>query len=218
MFKNLPENLSNLKVNECLKDIPHQCSVLLGEYEEFRRKLRTILINVRRGTCEPIQINNAIFDKRYSSLRRPAIDMFHSDVKNSFRKIKLIERLNDDKITYTNVLDILQCKSIPLILQDIDELLQDYFSEKYTSAILWYSSDRLKREKTNEWKKIYQRLTSERQQQATQQIPLIYVDFSQCTQKLEDFDIKRLPIQSTSENRHNHPRSKILTLNDFVLF
>jgi len=218
MFKNLPKNLPNLKVNECLKDIPDQFGVLLSKYEEFRTKLRTILIDVRRGTCEPIQINNVIFDKHYSSLRRPAIDMFHSDVKKSFRKIKLIERLNDDKITYTNVLDILQCQSIPLTLQDIDELLQDYFSEKYTSAILWYSSDRLKREKKDEWKKIYQKLTSERQQQATHQIPLIYVDFSQCRQKLEDFDTKRLPIQSPSENRHNHPRSKILTLNDFALF
>jgi hypothetical protein len=219
MFKNRPKNLTSLKVDEWLKDIPNQFSVLLSEYEEFRTKLRTMLVDVRRGTCESIEINNVIFDKRYSSLRKAAIDEFHSDVKESFEKIKLIERLNDDKIIYINGLDILQCQSIPLTLQDIHEVLEDYFSKKYTSAILWYSSDRLKREKTNEWEQIYQQLTSE-QQSATSKSLLIYVDFTRCHQKLEEFVIRKLPIKSSLKSQHNHPRSKILNqtiLSHFIL-
>jgi hypothetical protein len=210
IFKNLPNDLISLKLNGCADDISKQFGVLLSTYEEFRTELRNTLVDVRRSTRESIEINNVLFNRHYSLLRKPAIDVFYSKVQQLLEKIKLIERFNDEKITYINALDILQYQSRFLTLQDIDEILKDHFSKQHTDGILWYASDRLKREKTDEWDQFYRQVTSERQQQATQQTPIIYIDFSQCSQKLENSIIRRLPILPSSESRHNHPRGKIL--------
>jgi len=176
MFKNLPKNLTNSKVDKWLKDIPGQLNLLSDLYEEFKSKLQNILVDVRLGTRQSIEINNIICAERYSSLRKPATDVFYDEAQQWLAKIKLIKRFNDDKITYTNVFDI-HNQSIYLTFEEIDEVLKDYCSKQHGSAILWYSSDRLKREKTDEWEQIYQQLTSERQS-ATSKSFLIYVDFT----------------------------------------
>ncbi|CAF4012200.1 unnamed protein product, partial [Rotaria sordida] len=89
--------------------------------------------------------------------------------------------------------------------RNIDELLNRHFSKENNSVILWYSSDRLKRENSHRWTQIYEKITAQRQQ-ATQQISLIYVDFSQFSRNLEDFYVKNLPIQSSSDIRRRHRR------------
>ncbi|CAF1133088.1 unnamed protein product [Rotaria sordida] len=95
---------------------------------------------------------------------------------------------------------------------NIDELLNRHFSKENNSVILWYSSDRLKRENSHRWTQIYEKITAQRQQ-ATQQISLIYVDFSQFSRNLEDFHVKNLPIQSSSDTRRRHRRAHPLPSN-----
>jgi hypothetical protein len=217
MFKNNSEKFINFKPDRWIKDIPEQFAILLSKYEDFRTELRNTLVDVRQGTRNPIEINNLIFDNRNLSLRKPAIDVFYNEVQQWLVKVKLLKRFNDDKMTYINVLDILQYQSIYLTFQDIDETLNDHFSTQYTAVILWYSSDRLYRKKKKEWEQIYQQLTLQQQQQATQQTSLIYIDFSQCSQKVEDFVIRRLPIQLSSDSRHNHHRGRV-SIQLFYLF
>jgi hypothetical protein len=173
-------------------------------------KLRNILVDVRRGKCKSMEINNIISDKKYSSLRKPAIDQFYDEVQQWLGKRKLMERFQKDKIIYSNIRDVFHRESILLSLSDIDGIVKDHFAKKYTSAILWYSSDRLKREKTDKWEQLYQQLTSERQQTS-----LIYADFTGCYQNLEDFIVIRLP---ASESQQNHSKGKTLNETSFTNF
>ncbi|CAF4679077.1 unnamed protein product, partial [Rotaria sp. Silwood2] len=70
------------------------------------------------------------------------------------------------------------------------------------SVILWYSSDRLKREQEDRWQQIDQELTSERQH-VEQRIELVYVDFTYFKEKLENFTIVRLPLAEIPETERD---------------
>lgn len=121
--------------------------------------------------------------------------------------MKLIERLNADTIIYSNVLHILPSQSHFLTMQDVDTILKDYFSKKYSSSIMWYSSDRIKRKHPTEWKQIYKKLISERRHHTS----LIYVDFSQCLQELKGFYTIRLTIQPSIHSQCNPSTGNILS-------
>ncbi|CAF3190279.1 unnamed protein product [Rotaria sp. Silwood2] len=205
LLKSLPKNLNILTSNRWSKDIPEQFGILLSTYEQYRTELRSTLIDVRRGIRKSAEINNIISNRYYSSLREPAIGVFYNEVDQWLTKYKLIKRLNDDNIAYFNVLDIPGCNNIFLKMQDIHEVLNRRFSKKDSSAILWFSSDRLKREKSVRWEQIYQNIIEQRQN-TTQRVSLIYVDFSEFPKNLEDFGVRNLPIQSSLDTRPKHCR------------
>jgi hypothetical protein len=204
-FNNITQVVQNRR-----NDLPERFRILPSLYEDFRMKLRNILVDVRRGKCKSMEINNIISDKKYSSLKKPAIDQFYDEVQQWLGKRKLMERFQKDKIIYSNIHDVFHREGILLSLSDIDGIVKDHFAKKYTSAILWYSSDRLKREKTDKWEQLYQQLTSERQQTS-----LIYADFTGCYQNLEDFIVIRLP---ASESQQNHSKGKTLNETSFTNF
>jgi hypothetical protein len=207
LFRDLPKNVSNSTTNLRLQNIQLQYGILLSTYEQFRIELREMLVGIRRGTHDSIEINKIISDERFSSLKTPATDVFYKEVKQFLAKMKLIDRFNNDQIQYIDVLDILQCPSTLSTVEDIDEALQRYFTSKDGYVSIWYSSDRLERERATEWEQTYQQLLSERQQ-SSQKLSLIYADFTQYQRILDDFAIRRLPVSPPTEYSSNHPGGK----------
>lgn len=63
MYENLPQKFSGYKVNERTNDISEKFSILLSLYQQFKTELQTILVRVRQGTCQSIEINNVMKDK-----------------------------------------------------------------------------------------------------------------------------------------------------------
>jgi hypothetical protein len=198
LFEKLPKNVSNSTTDRQLKRVTDEFAILLKTYEEFRNNLGRMLFNVRRGICKSTEINKIISDERYSCLRKPATDVFYQDAERFVTKMKLIDRCNNDRIQYINAFDVLQYSSLHLTIGDIDETFVRYFSNKDGSTSIWYSSDRLARERATEWEQTYQQLLSERQQ-PTQKISLIYADFSQCQYRLNDFTIRKVPASPSIE-------------------
>lgn len=209
LFKNFPKTVSSGTLNQWLNDTEIQIALLLSTYEAFRKQLGNMLINVRRGTHKSNQIDRIISDKRYLSLGRSEIDNFYAKVQQWSNRFQLIKRLNDDKIIYINILDILPQQNISLTKHNVDAALTDYFSKEDNFLILWCSSDLLKQEKPSEWDEVYQKLTLERQHMISQST-LIYVDFSGCQQNLEDFIVLRLPKELTSITSSDDLTSKTL--------
>ena len=80
------------------------------------------------------------------------------------RQALLIEKLGHDEIQlYLTPLTSILIRKVLTTNDDVDANLRCSFSDKNTSVILWYSSDRLQREQADRWTQIYQQLTSERQ-------------------------------------------------------
>jgi hypothetical protein len=207
ILKILLKTTDSSTIDRHLKRISEEFDISLNTYKQYRTELRNIIIGVRQGIRESVEIDNMISNKRYLSLKRLATDAFSSEVQQWLTKIELIERFNNDQIVYINVLDIFPNESIFSTTEDIDAILKDYFSKKDGCLILWYSSDRLKREKKDEWEQSYQGLILERQL-AKQLTSLIYVDFSQCRQELKGFVIQKFSIQSSSKSRRDRHKSK----------
>ncbi|CAF4020271.1 unnamed protein product [Rotaria sordida] len=104
---------------------------------------------------------------------------------------------------------ILSHEDTSMTIEEINAILKCSLAKEHSSVILWYSSDQLKRRKLDKWEEIYEHLILERQK-TKQETSLIYVDFSPCTQKLNDFSIVHLPIESTSKPRRDHLKEQQL--------
>ena len=207
IFNDLPENFNNYTTNRSFKDFPDEYDLVLSSNEQFRKELRNMLVNVRRGIHQSKEISKIMSDKRYVSLRKPGIDGFCSNAQQWLNKVRLIKKLNDDQVTYIHVLDVFPSYCISITKHELNAAFENYFSKEKNPVIIWCSSDRLERERPAEWNKTYSQLRSERRQ-AAQKPSLIYVDFSQCAQNLEDFIVSRLPKQSSSTSSSKHPRGK----------
>ncbi|CAF4673158.1 unnamed protein product [Rotaria sp. Silwood1] len=206
LFKNRFNDCDNLIYDLWPHDIPDRLGILLSQYDEYRTKLGNILVDVRRGKGKSMDMTNMISDQRYSSLKKTAIDNFHKDVEQWLEKGKLIKRLQDENITYFNVHKILQHSNDVATIEDIDETLKSRFSTSDHPVIVWYSSDQLKREKSDRWNRIREDIIAKRQN-SNDHISLIYVDFTHYQLVLKDFIVKDLPIQPLSNSPRKNPRA-----------
>ncbi|CAF4524377.1 unnamed protein product, partial [Rotaria sp. Silwood2] len=208
LLEKIPETFSDPTLNQQWTHYKEEFSTLLETYENCRKCLRKTLSDIRQNACKSIQINKIISDPRYSSLKTNFKD-FYQQIHRWFSKMMLIEQLINDQIQYVNILDIIPHEHSFMTMEDIDAILKCSLTNKHSSVILWYSSDHLKRRKPDKWKEIYQRLIIEKQK-TTQETSCIYVDFSPCNKKLQDFNVVQLPIELTSKLRRDHPKERPL--------
>ncbi|CAF3688940.1 unnamed protein product [Rotaria sordida] len=197
IFRNLPTNFSSTILDQRLKNLQQKYRFVLNSQDNFQKHLRQALKDIRRHCIEPPTLDDIIGDQRYECLRNSELDKFLTNIQQLLNKSILIEKLKNNHIEYFNVFDIHSNQEIPTTIDNIDAILKRTYSNKNDSVILWYSSDRLKREKEDLYQQIYQELTWEQQQHVEQRIKLIYVDFSYFKDKLEDFIIVRLPLAET---------------------
>jgi hypothetical protein len=200
IFVDLPANFSSPTLNEHLKNAQQQYRALLDIQENLQERLRKTIPDVRRHRIKPIELDNIIADQRYECLRKTDIEKFQATAERLLSKAILIENLKRNRIEYINVFDLRSSATTPLTNDAIDTMLKRSQSNEKHSVILWYSSDRLRREQVDRWEQIYQQVISERQQ-AAQPIKLIYADFTYCQQRLEGFTIVQLPLASASETQ-----------------
>ena len=69
--------------------------------------------------------------------------------------------------------------------------METFRKQKLSGSVLWHSSDKLERRKSDQREEIFQKIVSE-QQRTTQETSFIYVNFDRWGQKLRDFKIIRL--------------------------
>jgi hypothetical protein len=192
MLHSFPTNFSSPALNQRLRALQHLYQALLDSQEDRENHLQKEILNFRRQAVKPIELDNIFDDPRYRSVHENEIKEFRTNVEQLLQKAILIEKLKNDRIEYVNAFDVCSNERQPMTNEAIDVRLRHSFSNENATVILWYSGDRLKREQADEWKQIYQELILELQE-TTQLIKLIYVDFTQCPQRLEKFVIQRLP-------------------------
>ncbi len=198
IFHNFPARFSSTVLNKRLKDSQQHYRLLLDSQEDLQNRLRKIIPDVRRHRTKPVVLDNLIADLRYQCLRESDLREFQYNLQRLLEKAILIEKLKKDRIEYINAFDVGSNERNPMTNEVIDALIKRSFAKENGKSILWYSGDRLKREQADKWNQIYQQLTSERQQ-AKQLIRLVYVDFTQCKERLENFVIVRLPETQRSD-------------------
>jgi hypothetical protein len=202
MFHKFPANFPSAILNQRLKDYQQHYRQLLDTQEDLQKRLEKVIPDVRRQRIKPKVLDGIIADLRYQCLHMNEMETFRANVGALLAKAILIEKLKNDGIEYVNAFDVHSNERMPMTNEAISVVLKRSYSNEHGLVILWYSGDRLKREQEDKWEEIYQQLTSERQQ-TTQLIKLVYVDFTQCPERLEKFVIIRL-----AENQGEHITGK----------
>ncbi|CAF2831652.1 unnamed protein product [Rotaria sp. Silwood2] len=207
IFLNLPTNFSSATLDQRLKTFQQQYRFVLDSQNNFQEHLKQTLSDIRRHRAEPTTLDDIIGDQRYECLRKTEIDKFLTRIQLLLNKSIFIEKLKNNHIKYINVSDVRPNQEIPMTIDDIDVVLKHTYSNENDSVILWYSSDRLKREEEDRYQQIYQELIWE-VQHVEQRIKLVYIDFTYLKEKLEDFIIVRLPLTQTPITERDSKRSK----------
>ena len=203
IFQNLPRNFSIPILNERLRNYQQDYRLLLDSQEDLLDRLRRALIEVRRHRSRPTALNNIIRDQRYGCLHKLTMEKFVGNVRGLLNKSILIERIRDSRIDYVNARDIRSGERIPATIEDIDAILKRSYYNEHAPVILWYSTDRLKREQSDRWEDIYRKITEERHR-SSDQLNLVYVDFTYFAERLEGFTIVQLPSARMSSILDEH--------------
>ena len=194
----LPANFPSAILNRRLKEFRRNYEILLDTQEALQRNVQKSMHDIRRHRIKSTELDATMTDHRYQSLSEENIKRFRIDVERLGDKAKLIEQLNQDRIEYINTSDVGSHERNVLTNQAIDAYLNRIYSREPGRIVLWYSGDRLRREQAGKWRQIYQKLISERQQ-VMEPMKLIYVDFTQCQERLENFVVVRLPDTQRSD-------------------
>ncbi|CAF3801679.1 unnamed protein product [Adineta steineri] len=197
LFIDLPTSYLSPVLNEQLKVVRQKYSVLLDAQENLNERLRKVIPDVRRNRRDPQELDQIISDERYGCLHKNEIDTFQITTERLLAKSILIDKLTKNHIEYLNAFDLCPNESSSFKNEDIDIIIKRSCSNDKHSVILWYSSDRLKREQPDRWEQIYQQITSQRHQA----IKLIYVDFTNCQERLDGFTVVQLPPKGRSETQ-----------------
>jgi len=199
MFQNRPKDLIDKTFELPQTDFSKQFATILSLYDELRRELASVLVEVRCGTRKTKEIIDIISKTEYESLKPLLIDSFHENVESWLNKVRFVAKLKEQNINYVDIVNVLHSQTTHSTFEEIDELLKSQYSRRNHDSILWYASDRLKREKPTEWESMWLELTSQLNRRENETVSFNYIDFSRCNFKLEDF-IKREVLASSNCN------------------
>lgn len=195
-FKQYDEMTFNLKLVSRSKDFQFQLSTLTETYQQLVKDYRKILVNLSFDICQSKESNQILSNPFYSSLISD-IDTLYENIEELVAKMTLVERLQHDHIEYINICDIFLQEDKLNSFEEINAAIQSTLLKHCGSAILWYSSDRLKQESPSKWEDKYQQFTLLNKEKALS-TPLIYIDFVEYANLLQDFIIVSLSDQITS--------------------
>ncbi|CAF1071090.1 unnamed protein product [Adineta steineri] len=189
-------NTSNSKLNHQWTNFQSQFNQLSKAYDRFQKHYQEIIKKLRNNIDQTQQIEQFLSDQQYSSLKFD-LDTLYKSVQQFRSKMLLIERLSHNQIQFIEVLDILSKEQTSKPFYEIDCLIKSKLIKTNCDTILWYSTDQLRQQKTDEWEQIYQQLQSQKQNN-TKTTSLIYVDFTELEHLLPDFIIIALPEEKLS--------------------
>lgn len=194
IIADLPGRFSSPILHRCLIDEQREFETLIDAEQELRRRLRTVMEEIQQGRQDSSIIDTVIASPRYASLNAAAMTQLQTRLARLASKARLIDQLADDGIRYINATDVYRSEQTPgTRITDIHQMLIRTLSQ----AVLWYSSDRLRREQVDQWKENYQRLLLQKDRR--EQLDLIYVDFTYCQPNLDDFMMLEVPVKETTE-------------------
>ena len=190
----LPDRFSSPILHRCLIDEQRDFEAVIDAEQELSRRLRTVMEEIQQGRQDSSIIDTVIASPRYASLNAAAITQLQTKLARLVSKAKLIDQLTDDGIRYINATDVYRSgQTAETQITDIHQVLIRTLSK----AVLWYSSDRLRREQVDQWKENYQRLLVQKDRR--EPLDMIYVDFTYCQPNLEDFMMVEVPVKKTPE-------------------
>ena len=215
LLYNFPPKFSSAILNQRLKEFRRHFQLLHDTNEDLQAHYEKLIQDIRRRHVKPTALNQMMTDLRYQPLLEDQMREFHNNVQRLADKAHLIEQLNHDRIEYINAFDVGAQGRTPMTNEAIDAQIKRSFAKENGRIILWYSGDRLRREQSKKWNEIYKQLIDERQK-ATQRIRLVYIDFTQCQQRLENFVLLRLPDIRESDfidgKQSEYLRCRVLTV------
>ncbi|CAF2061745.1 unnamed protein product [Rotaria magnacalcarata] len=211
IFENLPINMSSTTLDQYSKTFQQKHRFMLDSYDHLQGRLRLALADIRRHRLESLALDDILGDQRYECLCDFEIKKFLRQVQQLLNKSIFIEKLKNDEIEYLNALDIHSNQEVSSTIVDIDVILERTYSLEKENFILWYSSDRLKREEENRYQHIYQELTRERQH-LEQRIKIVYIDFTDVTERLEDFIFVKSPLVEVYTNDRDPTKDTVRIL------
>lgn len=189
MLYRLPRKFPSEILNQRLRTFQQHYQLLINTQKDLEQHVQNIILDVRKQRVSSTALNQLINNLDYHCLQQSEIICFRTDVTRLLNKAQFIDELNKDGFEYINAFDIGSIThGSTVTIEIIDAVLRQKFSRENNPVILWYTGDRLKREHATKWREIYEHLLIERQRTR-----LIYVDFTQCQQRLEKQLIIRLP-------------------------
>ncbi|UJR32659.1 hypothetical protein I4U23_020119 [Adineta vaga] len=202
MLLKLPDDFLSPTLTAKLRDAQQYYENLLDSQEHFEERLSKAIPDVRSHRVDPAVLDNIIADQRYFNLHKDKIDDFFITLQRLLAKATLIESLKKDGIEYVNAYDVRSNKATSSTNDELDVILKRSYSNERHMVILWYSSDRLKREQVERWEQIYKQIISDRHQ-ASQAIKLVYADFTNCQERLDGFVVIKLPVAGRLDMRRD---------------
>ena len=203
IFEQLPTTFPSGTLNQNLHQDRQNYQYLLDTQENLKNRLKKVEIDVRQERLPSSEIDVLIAHKDFQCLNRENIEKNQQRAERLLSKMKLIERLNKTRIEYVNAVDIYpRAKANNSTFDQVDAAMRQHFSNANCDVLLWYAGDRLRREQQDQWERHYQKMISERSKSTQgRQLELMYVDFSDVTPTLKQFDIIRLPMRASSPHR-----------------
>ena len=195
----LPADFSSPVLNRCSQDERQEFRALLDTQRNLNDRLDAAVKEIHQERQDASIINEIIASPGYASLHAEAITQLHTKVARLVSKAQLIDQLTNDGIRYVNAADVYPSEqTLETKITDIHQVLTRTFSK----AILWYSSDRLRRKQEGKWKQTYREVLSSKDRR--ERLDLIYVDFTYCRPYLEDFAMIKLLVETRPEPKEEH--------------
>ena len=208
LFEKNVEKFSDSTSNEQLIDFKQIFDNLSKLYKECRKELKRTVRRVRLNESKSVEIDRILTDQRHSSLKSD-FDKLYQQIQEWLRKSIMIQRLNKHKIRYVEISELLSHGNESSTFEDIDEILRKQFQNNNCQVLLWCSSDKLERRKTEQWNEIFEKMVL-KQQDTTQETSLFYVNFDQRRDELKDFKtVSILPADLSATPQSKHSKSKI---------
>lgn len=194
LLKKCSEKLLILKLNERLKGFQSEFSALSKTQGRFLKDCQTTVITLRRNALKLERTNGNKLEQSYDSLKTE-LDVFFKCLEQQWNKVLLLEKLSEDLIDYKDLSEILPRTPKSKTFEEIHAALRSHFVENKTSVILFYSSNQLKQGNEDKWKEKYRQFLLKKQN-STEATTLIYVDFIQYEQILQDLIIMVIPART----------------------
>ncbi|CAF0808744.1 unnamed protein product [Adineta ricciae] len=189
----LPEHFSSSTLEAKFNDAKHYYMSLRDNQADLEERLHKAIPDVRSHRSKPVLLDNIIADQQYVNLHKDKIDDFLFTLERLLAKATLIDKLKRDRIDYINVHDLRPDGPSSPTNEVLDVILKRSCLNDKHAVILWYSTDRLKREQDERWQQIYEQILLDRQQ-APHITKLVYADFTNCKERLDGFVIVQLPL------------------------
>ena len=160
-IRELLESISTNKINHSLtvekKNFDQKLSNVSETFQRYRQHLQEMLINSRRhGSAMSADDILAIQMNKFPTLGESEMNSFYANVQQWSEKVKFIEELKMNGIQYFDGKDLPCQSNDPRARDKIDQKLDDHCLKNDGKVILWYSSNQLRKENAEEWKRQYE--------------------------------------------------------------